>query len=149
MSFCLDENLTEFHYPVKGQSNQQPVSFMGRFKAYQDDEEIDAMIERINDETAKDPNGVGKGMRKVAEEFFLGWTNPAEDQSLWVTHLDGSAMDCTPEGRAAMLKKPGVSIAICKAFQEARYATEAQLGNSESSRGNGFMAQVRKATPPG
>ena len=149
MALNLEEKIEHFHYPVNGQTNQQPVSFMGQFKAYEDDGEIDAVIERINDETAKDPNGVGKGMRKVAEEFFLGWTNPEKDQSLWVTHLNGSAMECTPERRAAMLRKPGVAIAICKAFQEARYATEAQLGNSESSRGNGFMAQVRKATPPG
>jgi hypothetical protein len=149
MALNLEEKIEHFHYPVKGQTNQQPVSFMGRFKAFDDDEEIDAVVERINKEAAKDPNGLGKGLRRVAEEFFVGWTNPEDDESLWVTHGDGSAMDCTPDRKAAMLKKPGVAVAICKAFQEARYDTEAQLGNSVKSRGNGFKDQVRKATPPG
>ena len=148
--FNLEQELTEFHYLVSGQSNQQPVSFLGRFKAYGTDEEIDEVVQRISSEFEADPNGVGPGMRKLAAELFLGWANPDGQEDLWVTHGDGTAMDCTPKMVAVMLGKPGVAIAVTKAFQEARFGTEpAKLGNSESSRRNGFRAQVRKASPPG
>lgn len=146
--FNLTQEISEFHYPVRGQCNQQPVSFIGRFKAYKTDEEIDEIVGKISQEFESDPNGVGPGMRRLATEFFLGWTNPEGQEDLWVTHGDGAALDCTPEGVAAMLAKPGVAVAICKAFQEARFGTEpAKLGNSASSRGNGFRDQVRRATP--
>jgi hypothetical protein len=148
MSFNLDETITEFHYPVTGQCNQQPVSFIGRFKAYETDEEIEAVASRISAESEGDPNGIGPGMRRLAAEFFLGWANPEGQEDQWVTHDDGRAMECTADLVAVMLAKPGLSVAICKSFQEARFGTEAaKLGNSGSSRGNGFRAQVQRATP--
>ena len=146
--FNLDQKIQEFHYPVKGQCNQAPISFLARFKAYETDQEIDGMVARISGQFDADPNGLGAGMRHLAAEFFLGWTNPVDRHDLWVTQADGATpLDCTPELIEKMLDKPGVAVALCKAFQSARFDTEAQLGNSVSSRGNGFKARIQSATP--
>lgn len=148
--FNLEEKLVNFHYPVRGQSNQKEVSFMGLFKAYETDAEIDAIVSQISDEFERDPNGIGPGMRRLAAEFFLGWVNAEGQEDFWVTSGDGTPLEATPELIEKMLSKPGVAVAIAKAFQEARFATEsAQLGNSQRSRRNGFVARTRAVTPPG
>jgi len=144
MSFSLDKVAESFHLEVRGQANQKPFSFVGRFTAFATEEEINEIMNRISDakameETAEQEGGPTAALIDCASQLLQGWVNPPDQPHLWITQ-NGQAVESTPEGVADLLQRTGVALAVCLTYQEQRFSRQAQAGNSQSSRGNGFKA---------
>lgn len=134
---------------VTGQSEGQPIAFVGRFKTTATGADRDALSRRINDALAtQDRTVFSHELQAIAAEIFLGWVNrPEDDRSEWVTDEAGQLIEATPEQVRAMLAFPGVAMAIVSAFNEQEFSREALVGNSKPSGGNGFRVEAARAAP--
>ena len=144
MAFRIDQTAERVHAEINLQSNGQPVSIMAVFRAYDDADDVDGIINdirRIDQTLQQDPDaGMLAELRLIAQEIFLGWENPENREDLWVTG-DNGQLPASPENIERFLKFPGIAFGVCAAFMNMHLSREAALGNSAPLRGNGFRAQ--------
>ena len=131
------------HILVTGQSDQQPIEFVGVFKTF-DKEKLKELKTKISE-----IQGLTDGDQvydEIADEIFVGWANVPGREGIWVTDDDGAPLECTPERREQLLTWPSVTYCLVNAFYRAMFSETLSLGNSPRSPESGFRQRVAKAS---
>lgn len=144
MKFTRERPKTQ-HILVTGQSDQQPIEFVGVFRTFDKEKltELKAKISSIQ--------GLNDGdivYDEIADEIFVGWANVPGRETIWVTDDDGQSLECTAERRAELLTWPSVTYCLVNAFYRAMFSESLSLGNLPPSPGNGFKQRVAAASRP-
>lgn len=131
---------------VKGQSDQQPVEFVGVYNTFSKEELADLKARIASIEGLAD---VDETYDEIADLIFVGWTNPPGRQDLWVTDPDNNEpLECTEERKRQLMEWPSVNFAIVMSFYKAMFSETLSLGNLQASPGNGFRKRVGAASKP-
>ena len=144
MKFTRERPKTQ-HILVTGQSDQQPIEFVGVFRTF-DKDRLSELKTKITD-----IQGLNDGdlvYDEIADEIFIGWANVPGRESLWVTDDEGQPLECSDRLKAELLTWPSVTYCLVNAFYRAMFSETLSLGNLPHSPGNGFRQRVAAASRP-
>lgn len=126
--FDLQETRATFNALVKGSNLNQEFSFIGEFRVI-DQAELQKISAQFPDEVVR--LGADAVWAPYIKAYFVGWVNLEGHEDTWIKNA-GKPIACTPEGIAALTRRPGVARAIIYTFLDACRESQVQqdgLGN--------------------